>query len=279
MSDSTQKAAPLPTKLSSGRRTAVYPAANGLFLAALVLMALKIWFHVHGPAMTAWPEVALVLTATAATMWSLSRQLPWQNVLLASVIIGAFGGALSALNAITAIPFGPCVYLDAAGPKLFDVLPWPIPLVWIVTILNCRGVGRLILRPWRKTRSYGFRLMGLTALLSLALELGLEPFGANAGHYWFWKPTRLPVDWFHAPLTNFAVWPATVLLILAFATPALIRKKPGSSPPDYHPLLMWLGLNVLFTGAALSHQLWSAAALTVVTSVIVTISAIRGANW
>ena len=278
MQQPTQKA-PSPKEVSANRRDAGRYAASLFFLAALILITLKAIFRIRGLAMTDWPEAALVLAAAVVTIDSLSHHLPLQNVLLASVVIGFIGGTVSAVNALTGIPFGPCVYLDASGPKLPGGLPWSVPLIWIIAILNSRGVGRLILRPWRKTRSYGFWLMGLTAVLALALDLGLEPFCTRTGHYWFWRTTRLPFDWYGAPLTNFLVWPAAALLILAFATPALIRKKHGASPPDYHPLFIWLLLNAVFAGTALAHQLWLATALTVFISALATVYAVRGAKW
>jgi len=51
--------------------------------------------------------------------------LPGQNVLLALMIIALIAGALQSLGALTAIPFGPYVYTDNIGQKLFRRLPWP----------------------------------------------------------------------------------------------------------------------------------------------------------
>jgi len=69
----------------------------------------------------------------------------------------------------------------------------------VVTILNSRGVARLILRPWRKTRRYGFWLIGLTAALALVFDLGLEPFATRVKSYWLWSPTKLGLSWYGAP--------------------------------------------------------------------------------
>jgi len=90
-------------------------------------------------------------------------------------------------------------------------------------------VGRLILRPWRKVKNYGFWLIGLTALLAVAFDLALEPFAWHVKHFWLWQPTRLSVTWQGTTLLNFIGWAFVSLLILAFATPSLIRKQPGGS--------------------------------------------------
>jgi len=62
---------------------------------------------------------------------------------------------------------------------------------------------RLILRPWRKIRSYGFWLIGLTALLTMLFDLAFDPFASRVKHYWLWVPTKFPLTWQGAPLVNF----------------------------------------------------------------------------
>jgi uncharacterized membrane protein len=99
-------------------------------------------------------------------------------------------------------------------------------------------------------------------------------------HFWFWSPTKLRFDWYTAPWVNFLGWALTALLILGFATPSLINKRPRAQPPpDYAPLIVWLLLNLLFATGAAVHQLWPALALISVTSIVVTVFAVRGARW
>ena len=93
------------------------------------------------------------------------------------------GGILHGLGAATAIPFGPFTYTNAAGPRIFGVLAWPITALWIIAILNSRGVARLILRPWRKIRTYGFWLIGITAVLTVLFDVALEPFATRVKHF------------------------------------------------------------------------------------------------
>jgi hypothetical protein len=73
----------------------------------------------------------------------------------------------------------------------------------------------------------------------------------------------------------------TALLILAFATPALIDKRPRSiqRPPDYHPLIVWvLGLILFAVGLAL-RQFWLPAIFSVVMGIVASAFALRGARW
>ena len=112
-----------------------------LLSSALVVLESMNVFTLAGN--SGWLKALLVVTAAATTLVSLARQLPTQNVLLAAVIIAAIGGTVQAVGALSGIPFGPYLYTETAGPKIFNVLPWPVPLVWIIVLLNARGVRAL----------------------------------------------------------------------------------------------------------------------------------------
>jgi uncharacterized membrane protein len=251
-------------------------------LAALSLAAAFAWLW-SSPSLADqanWPEGLLVSLAAVSTVFALSRQLPWQNVLGATLIIAVAGGGVQALGVKTGIPFGPFLFMAAAGPKLFDTVPWAVPLVWVVVLLNARGVGRLILRPWRKTKAYGFWLIGLTAILATLFDLAFDPFASSVKHYWRWEPTRLPLTWCDAPVINFLSWAGVTLLILAIVTPLLIHKRLRKrSTPDYHPLGVWLGALLLFGAAAVLSQQWPAVAVDAAIFVVTAIFAFRGARW
>jgi uncharacterized membrane protein len=257
----------------------VYWIGNGLSLVLMGLVLGEVAAGMHLPGPTRWPEAGLVVAVLAATLISLARQLPAQNVLLAAAIIAVMGGVTQWIGTITAMPFGPYVYSPAAGPRLLGVLPWWAPALWVVMVLNARGVARLILRPWRQTRAYGFRLIGLTTLLVVFCQLGLEPFLSRLTGWVRWGPTRVSLGWYGTPFTAFVGEMVTVLLILAFATPVLINKSPRRRPPDYQPLAVWTGMNVLFGAGALAHHLWFAAALSGAAVLVPGWLAVRGAKW
>jgi uncharacterized membrane protein len=264
----------------SGLAPKVHRLLFGLFLLQFALVWARLWLPWPLLGSMRWPDGLLIVLTTAAVLASLARELPGQNVMLASVIIAFIAGAVQALGALTAIPFGPYVYTEHIGQQLFYPLPWAVPLVWIAVLLASRGVARTMLRPWRMTHAYGFWLIGITTLLVVLLDLGLEPFATNVKHYWFWNPTKLKFDWYSTPCVNFFGWAVTALLILAFATPALINKKPGQQPPpQYSPLVVWLLLNFLFATGAAVHHLWPAVGLISLSSVVVAVFSFRGAWW
>ncbi len=227
-----------------------------------------------------WLETLLLVAALVGAVAALARQLPFFNVLFAAIVVALAGGGVSALDARTGIPFGAVIYAQKAGTKLFNLLPWAVPLIWPVAILNSRGVARLILRPWRKTKAYGFRLIGLAAALTAVFDFAFEPFATRAKHYWFWEPTALPLTWLGAPLVDFLSWALVAVLILAFVTPLLINKKPrSSSTPDFLPLGIWLGGILLFGTACAVQKIWPAVVADAVIGLVAVVLAIRGARW
>ncbi len=171
--------------------------------------------------------------------------------------------------------FGPEI-----GQKFFNLLPWAMPLLWVVAVLNSRGVARLVLRPWRKMRTYGFWLIGLTALFTMLFDCALEPFASHVKHYWIWTTAGYSLTPQGAPISNSVGWFIVTVLMLAFATPALINKQLSKrSAPDFHPLAVWLGGILLFAFAAATHGLWPAVAVDAVIGIAATVFAIRGARW
>jgi uncharacterized membrane protein len=225
-------------------------------------------------------DMAFIILATFSTLAALWRKLPLQNVFIAAIGIAAIGGGFSAFGAKIDLPFGPFVYTSGIGPLMFKTLPWPVPLIWVIVILNSRGVARLILRPWRKTKAYGYRAIALTAVLVLLFDVAFEPFASHVKHLWLWLPTALPLTWEGASVVNFISWMLIAVLILLFVTPAMIVKKPrAKSGPDFHPLCVWLGGLILFgTGCAVNAN-WPPVIADAVIGAVTAVFAFRGAWW
>lgn len=264
------------------------PAASGatapkpmwplrLLLALTLVAALASLFV---PARQSAPvDAFLLVLAAAASVAILARSLPLQSVLFAAFITALIGGAAHGLSARTGLPFGPVSFGEMSGPQLFNCVPWTVPVIWVVAIFNSRGVARLILRPWRKVKTYGFWLMGLTAVLVLAFDVALETF-ARVKHLWLWHPTKLSINWHGASPLVFLGWFFVTSLILAVIMPYLIRKQPGSpSAPDFAPLALWLGALVIFSVNAALSGLWLALIVDAVLIVAVGVLCWRGAKW
>jgi len=254
-------------------RTYFFRALNALLGVALILELLA-------PGRFSWLDAATIALAAAVSVVALNRQLPLQNVVSAAFITALIGGAAHGFSSQASIPLGPVVFNSHAGPQLFNLVPWTVPLLWVAAIFTARGVGRLILRPWRKVKNYGYWLIACTAVLAVAFDFALEPFAWHARHLWLWQPTKLAVSWQGAPLLNFLGWGFIALFILMFITPSLIRKQPGSSSaPDYHPLAVWLGALLLFAVGSAGVGLWWAFGVDAGIATVTATLAVRGATW
>jgi uncharacterized membrane protein len=231
----------------------------------------------HGPL-----DAALLVLAAVTSMLALARQLPLQNVLGVAAIAALIGGLAHGLssNPNVSLPFGPIVFNTVLGAKISGSLPWTLPLLWVFVIFNARGVARLILRPWRKVKKYGYLLIALTTLLAVAFDLALEPFAGPVKHFWNWQPTKISLTWQGATPLNFLGWLCVALLIMMLVTPSLIRKQTGGpTAPDFHPLILWLGALLLFAVGFACAGLWIALAVDSVLAAVTALLAVRGAKW
>lgn len=263
----------IPMRLTDNFRQYFFWALNALVGVAFLL-------ELCVPNCLSWIDAATISLAAIASIAALNRQLPLQNVLPAVLITAGIGGLAHAFSAQTSIPLGSVVFNSSAGGKIFGELPWTIPLIWVTAIFTARGVGRLILRPWRKVKIYGYWLIALTAVLAVAFDVALEPFAWHVKHLWLWQPTKLAINWHGASVLNFLGWGCVTLFVMFFITPFLIRKQPGgSSAPDFHSLGVWLCALLLFGVGAARMGLWSAVVVDTVIAGATTYYAVQGARW
>src|SRR5258705_6812867 len=139
MSRSALKKIPLRADPFARWQPLIHRAIVVLFLLQLLLVGIR-FFEPSILAEARWPEGLLLVLATASIVSSNARQLPAQNVMLAGVIIAFIGGLSQTIGALTSIPFGPYTY-STRMPLLFPPLPWAVPVLWLLIVLTCRGVG------------------------------------------------------------------------------------------------------------------------------------------
>ncbi|HTH49433.1 MAG TPA: carotenoid biosynthesis protein [Candidatus Limnocylindria bacterium] len=261
---------PLPGRL--------HKPAFGLFLLWLALATAMLVLGI------AWPETApgldglLWLLAAATTLVGLARRLPLQNVVAVGLLAAGLGFVALWIGVLTDVPFGRREFTEVLGERLPGRVPWAMPFLWITLTVTCRGVARLILRPWRKLTYYGLWVMALATGLALLFDLALEPL-AHARTWWRWETLPRTLTWHTAPWVNFLGWILTTLAIYGFSTPWLLNKQPVKQPTDWHPLLVW-ALLLLFLGAGcLRGGAWGAAVIALAGTALATIFAIRGGRW
>jgi uncharacterized membrane protein len=122
-------------------------------------------------------------------------------------------------------------------------------------------------------------LIALTILLATVLDLAFEPYANRVLRLYYWLPSRAGLYWYGCPWTNFIGWAVVIVLILAFATPALMNKRPSKRPPDYVPLAIWAMLIAFLFCVSLTHHFLAAAVVSAIAIAAGVAMAIRGATW
>src|ERR1043166_8277696 len=115
MSDTPHAAAPMPEKTSVNPIVAAHWFSNGVFLTAIILLAVEMESGKPVFGTGGYLELTLLLSSIFSTLTALWRRLPGQNVLLATALIAGISAIVQAVGVRTAIPFGSFIYRDAAG--------------------------------------------------------------------------------------------------------------------------------------------------------------------
>lgn len=215
--------------------------------------------------------------ASVAVLAALATRLPLQNVLAAVLLVVLTAGMVMAVCAFSGTPLGRFEFTRELGPRLLDYVAWPVPFLWLAVVLSSRQTARVILRPWRRVKHYGWWLLGGALVLGLGLSLVLEPFGRDVLGWWKWPPAVAGhANWLGAPV--FFPLAATLFLLglLLIATPWLIAKRPTGLAPDYGPVFTWLALDAWATLGGLGARLWIPAAVGLVIGTAVAVLAWRG---
>ncbi|MGZ4965073.1 MAG: carotenoid biosynthesis protein [Limisphaerales bacterium] len=231
------------------------------------VIAMSAWFvarwlvhgaYLHVPIELPYVDAITVVLATVATIFGLSRWWPNQNVIAVSFLTVALSGVLEHILIIsTGSP-----YSDNAGAAFFGV-PWTLPLIWFIAMLNARSVARLVLWPKREKGSYGLWLILFTSVMTALALLVNE---AVCGRFYNWG----------ALVALCAVRFLAAVFFLAIVAPFLIPKGGVIPAPDCGPVAIWAVLNAyLIIVAAIVHSWESAGILVVLNGMLTTV----GLRW
>ncbi len=147
---------------------------------------------------------SVLLMASAAAMHATLHRGPGWAARLFGATAG-IGLAVEALGTATGFPFGAYRYGPRLGPMLLDV-PLLIPLAW------CMAAYPMLLLARRLGRSRT-QVVLIGAWTLTAWDLFLDPQMVGEGHWAFANPTPALPGSPGIPLTNYAGWFATGLLI------------------------------------------------------------------
>ncbi len=152
----------------------------------------------------------------------------------AALIILAGSALLEWIGVKTGYPFGPYIYTDRIGTRIFG-LPFTIPLAWLV-IVAC---ARYTVLTFREHATRWQIALG-TGLLAVLTDISLEWVAWKIRAYWLWYfPLANTPDW--PPLQNYLSW-------FVFATLFAWIAFPGARPVGRHwrPVILLAAINLLF---------------------------------
>jgi uncharacterized membrane protein len=176
---------------------------------------------------TATITSVLLMTAAGAVHAAVTRGPGWAlRLYLATAGIGL---AVEALGTATGFPFGAYSYGERLGPMLLDV-PLLIPLAW------CMAAYPMLLMA-RRLATARWLVVLIGAWTITAWDLFLDPQMVGEGHWTFVDPVPALPGSPGIPLTNYAGWFATGLLIFA-----VLDRLPRRAADDRMPavLLLWM---------------------------------------
>jgi hypothetical protein len=233
----------------------------GLMGGAWLLLVVREWGVADGGSLSGWPEIMLLFTALLVTVSTLARQISLQSALMAAILVGMIGGIAHWISYVSDVPFGPLRFPQANGTSPFQEWFFVPMLLWMIALLNARGVARLILIPFPRHAQPGLLLLGGSIVLIVLFAMALEPFASVAHRYWLWGGTRLPVTWQGTPLSSLVAWGVVGIIASLAATSFLIPKHPVPPAPALEPAWIWAMANSLFAVGTATAGLWWAAAV------------------
>ena len=184
-----------------------------------------------------WLAGAFVVVGFAASIAALSPPLPLVSVIMAAGIAGGIGGILVAFSAATGYPLGPMEFTLAAGPRIANLLPWWMPMVWASIALSSRGTARFLLQGQRQHPQHGYQVILASTGLAVFANILFAHFGTHSDRYW---RHDLAGSLFHSSGHVFH------LVIQVAITALLLDKYPGERPSNPRPALVWVCIAAIF---------------------------------
>ena len=227
---------------------------------------------------------ALAALAHAAGAIGLRRAL----LLFAVAVSISLGAEL--LGTSTALPFGEYHYSTLLGPRVFGLVPFPIPVSWFYMLYASLAIGARI-RPVRGNGGSRWGRAALAGLILVAWDVAMDPAMVRTAH-WAWGTgdvfrSALPgwlADFFARdafygmPLSNWLGWLLTGTVIaramLLVMPPAAIASRVA---PSVLPLLLYAANGIMPVALCLRDGLWWAAMLGAIAMLVPLQLAVLGA--
>jgi putative membrane protein len=226
--------------------------SDGLRSAYLFFICAVLFFFPFGllfvaggllPERFSWTASVVIALTAAATLLSETRARPVRQAMTQFLVICSVLFAVEYLGVRSGVPFGRYAYTDVLGFRVLGV-PAAISLAWYSTVVNAWRVARGLVFSGGPASAAG--AVALTGVLTLSLDILLEPMAAFVTGYWVWESGAIP-------LQNYSSWFLFSVLI-AFL---LSRTTPGTPMRDREMIggavVILTTQSVLFCATILNH--------------------------
>jgi hypothetical protein len=268
-----------PSEQGGGRSQALSRVLFALWLISFCLVFARPWCSGLLASTGFIPEGLLLVLTAAATLTSLMWQSPGQTVLLAAIGIGSLGFGLQALGSLAGTPTG--LLQPSRGPasKWGLGVALGAALMWIVVILNSRGVAQMVLRRRRRSAVYGLWLLGLSVALAVILAASVYVFVARLTQPHDGLGNALSRAELMALGQRVLCWTVVALFTLAWIAVILINKKSDAPKPSVQPLFIWLlSSGLLWSGQRAEALKWTAGLWLVLCGLVAALACRSGAG-
>jgi lycopene beta-cyclase len=208
-------------RMSQVQISAADRAQYGLIVAwVLAMIALPILVWTFGESVLPIAVTGALLVQCAAVLYSLSRTLPWRQLVTLFGVILLVTWAFEFVGSRYDIPFGAYDYTERLQPKIAGV-PLLVPLAWFMMLPSSWVVASLIVPKGHVWTNAAFVLISATAMT--AWDLFLDPQMVGWG-FWIWdSPAQYGPVYFSIPFVNFAGWMLTASVATALVRPWRFR--------------------------------------------------------
>lgn len=234
------------TGATRGTRAALALAAGGI-------LAQVCYPLLDGFALRLLTVLTVVLLAGAALAHA-AAELGFRAAASLLALAGGLSLAVEAVGVRTGIPFGAYTYADTLGPALLGV-PLAVPLAWVMMTYPCLLLARRLAGP------HGRLPVALLGGGTLAVwDLFLDPQMVAAGHWTWLHPVPALPGVPGVPLTNYAGWLLTGVLLIGLLDRALPASSPAGTWSHAVPatVLGWTWLGSVLANLAFFDRPWLA---------------------
>lgn len=247
-------------RLDRGFRAVLYVFIGAIAFSLAGSLLLRLWPSLMG---VFGPYYITLVKAPTWTYMALLAVLPvlmyvralGPAIMALFVIWGSFVGGMSELiGTATGLPFGPYRYTNWLGPKIFDHVPYFIPLSWFAMSLISLDLAR-------RVAAKRYERIFVAALFMVLWDVSLDPAMSRAFPFWLYPEGGF---YYGMPASNWVGWFVVSLIIvwgyevLGGGLPAVNRYAPWIYLLNcLFPLLLCLiyGLYTAFLIGALTTAL------------------------